>query len=141
MSRFPNLARAKEDIESWTEVDEQVLKELKEAGIEYSAAFEFLRNRGEVPTAYVGYLCLWGFERSWYYWVAKGPGVPPDRAEEFHKKWGREVRVDGHCGCPSPLEWHRGFAVGTYHIDTQEGLNAFADLLGSIYIPKVGGPK
>jgi len=132
---FPNLARHQGDVESYPEVDAQVVRELDAAGVKVIGPHEWLRERGEVPVAFMGELCMWGFRRAWYYWVAEGPGVPADRAEEFHKTWGKQVRVDGHCGCPSPLEWQHGFAVGMYHIDTQEGLNAFAELLRSIYIP------
>jgi len=138
--RLPNLARREGDSSTWPEVDGQVLTELNAAGIEVGGPFEWHRKRGEVPTAYLGSLCGWGFTRLWYYWAAEGPGIPADRAEPFHIAWGREVRVDGHCGCPSPLEWFKGFAVGCYHIDTLDGLVAFADLLRAIYIePKPGG--
>jgi len=131
---FPNLARREDDTDSWPVVDEQTRKELAAAGIKAEGPHDFLRRNREVPSGYLGTLCLWSFRRAWYYWVAEGPGVPADKAEEFHKTWGRQVRVAGHCGCPSPLEWHKGFAVGVYHIDTQDGLNAFAGLLRSIYV-------
>ena len=89
----------------------------------------------EVPTGIVAYYNGWKFERSWYYYRANGDGIPPDIAEEFHQTWGKQVRVAGHCGCPSPLEWHRGFAVGSYHIDTPAGLKAFIGLLDRVYRP------
>ncbi len=109
-----------------------LIKELKDAGITtHSMPFDLGM---EVPTKIMGVCESWRFRRAWYYWVADGPGIPPQRAEEFHKKWGQEVRVSGHCGCPSPLEYYKGFAVGSYHIDTQEGLKAFANLLKSIAI-------
>ena len=90
----------------------------------------------EVPTNVYGFWHHWKFERSWYYYRAEGAGIPPDIAEEFHKTWGRQVRVNGHCMCPSPLEQNEGFAIGSYHIDTQEGLNAFVALLNQIYKPR-----
>ena len=143
---FPNLARRKpeslasdKEAGDWgivcAHVDHAIRKELKAAGIKSSGPHVWLRDRGEVPSGYIGEHCRWGFERAWYYWIAKGPGIPADKAEEFHKEWGTQVRVEGHCGCPSPLEYNHGFAVGRYHIDTQEGLCAFAKLLESIYIP------
>jgi len=139
-THFPNLARGKEALEKpavYGPIDETVLAELAAAGIK-AEGLEYLRgNLGEVPTQYVGSLCLWTFKRAWYYWVAEGPGVPPAKAEPFHQTWGKQVRVAGHCGCPSPREIHRGFAVGLYHIDSQEGLNAFAELLRSIYIERL----
>lgn len=131
---FLNLARSRDDKDSWKMVDTAVMSELITAAIHIDGPYESFRTHGEVPTAYLGEHCHWGFKRAWYYWIATGPGVPPDKAEEFHKTWGKQVRVDGHCGCPSPLEWCHGFAVGHYHIDTQEGLNAFAQLLKSIYV-------
>jgi hypothetical protein len=128
---FPNLARH-HDGKPDPEVEEVIRQELASAGIESHSLPRTIR--GEVPTYLVGELCLWGFTRAWYYWVAEGPGIPPDVAQEFWKGWGKEVRTDGHCGCPSPLEWKHGFAIGSYHIDTLEGLAAFAQLLKSIYL-------
>lgn len=126
-----NLARNKD--EDLTYVDTTVVEELTTAKIE---PFNTGRTQnGEVTTKYIGFCCGWTFKRAWYYYMADGPGIPLDKAEEFHKVWGKQVRVDGDCGCPSPLEQCHGFAVGSYHIDTQEGLNAFTDLLRSIYKP------
>ncbi len=136
---LPNLARHQKDEATATEVDRIVQAELNAAGIT-PHKLTYGPN-GEVPTRYIGILYSWDFRRAWRYYIAKGPGVPPDVAEEFHKTWGNEVRVDGHCGCPSPLEWFKGFAVGHYHIDTQEGLNAFAGLLQSIYRDPEEAPK
>lgn len=108
--------------------DDEIAAELEAAGIEVSK-FEIFRDRGEVKTSVMGSLHGWGFRRAWYYWVADGPGIPPVYANELHEKHGKDVRVDGHCGCPSPQEWFKGFAVGMYHVDTQEGLNALADVI------------
>lgn len=133
---FPNLARSPEkrgDPAVCDGVDRTVSAELAQAGIPPEGLEALRRFNGEVPTKYVGSLYGWGFKRAWYYWVADGPGIPPDVAEYFHQTWGQEVRVAGHCGCPSPIEWFHGFAVGSYHIDTQAGLNAFANLLRSLY--------
>lgn len=133
---LPNLARDKDcSNEEKNKVDRIVYYELMDAGIE-PQFYETLRGyQSEVPTAYRADLCMWGFRRAWYYWVAEGPGIPADKAEEFHKTWGTQCRVNGHCGCPSPLDQNHGFAIGMYHIDTLEGLKAFAELLRSIYIP------
>lgn len=134
---FPNLARRHSATpEDYPEVDETIERELTEAGIKFQK-FPSIKPRGEVPTTILcGEAHRWGFTRAWYYYVAKGDGIPPDIAEEFHKEWGTQVRVEGDCTCPSPLEYNRGFAVGMYHIDTQEGLNAFVRLLASIHKPK-----
>lgn len=109
--------------------------ELEAAGIEVVEMAIFAEGR-EVPSRAVGQLSMWGFRRSWYYWVATGPGIPPEIAMRLHEKHGTSVRVDGHCGCPSPREWFKGFAVGCYHVDTQEGLNALADTIRSINVEK-----
>lgn len=114
-------------------VDEAVVAELKEAVIPVIGPYEFLRDNKEVPAAYMGELAMWGFRRAWYYWVAEGPGVPPDFAEELHKTHGTQCRVNGNCTAPAPLAANHGFAVGLYHIDTQEGLNTFAAMLKKIY--------
>ena len=113
--------------------DDAIEKELVDAGIDVYKS-EMFRKKGEVPTSVIGTLdpSGWGFERAWTYWVADGPGIPPEIAEELHKTHGQVVRVSGHCGCPSPLEWYKGFAVGNYHIDTQEGLKVLADVIKKI---------
>jgi len=113
--------------------------ELRDAGIK-PIYLPFNLNM-EVPSRLMGKCGPWAFKRAWHYWIAKGPGVPPQLAEEFHKNWGEEVRVAGHCGCPSPLEWFKGFAVGYYHIDTPAGLKAFADLLKSIIADFTDSPQ
>lgn len=155
---FPNLARYTDGqhmvdlLDVFKEVDDQVRAELMEAGIlnsdgkgdsgNYMEADWIRRISGtdqrckEVPCQIFAAKHRWVFERRWYYYNAEGPGIPPDIAEEFHKTWGTQVRVEGHCGCPSPLEYCEGFAVSHYHIDTQEGLNAFVKLLASIHKPK-----
>ena len=118
--RFPNKAGAHAD------ADDVLASELEMAGINVER-HEFLRRRNnEVQTAVIGSLHGWSFERGWYYWIAKGPGIELDAAEKLHSEHGRSVRVDGHCGCPSPLEWFKGLACGAYHVDDQEGLNALA---------------
>lgn len=109
------------------DVDEAIKAELIEAGIEVEMMPEFWReNHPEMRTCVVGSLHGWGFRRAWRYWVAQGPGIEVAAAEELHAKFGQEVRVDGHCGCPSPREWFKGLACGNYHVDTQRGLNALA---------------
>lgn len=143
VSVFRNLARHLhheeiEKIKIFDEVDAVCAAELAEAGISCDG-FESFRKTGngcynEVPTKWMGCLAGWGFRRSWYYWRADGPGIPPDRAEELHKEFGTQCRVAGHAGCPSPRDWYNGFAVGNYHIDTQAGLNALAKLIIDIYI-------
>ncbi len=129
---FPNLAREKNEL-TIAEVSAVCRAELEAAEI-IVHEFSWMDPRGEVPSRVIGECCRWKFERAWYYWVATGPGLPPDAAEKLHATHGQKVRVAGHCGCPSPLEWYKGFAVGDYHVDSPEGLKALADALRSVYV-------
>jgi hypothetical protein len=100
---------------------------------------EILRSKGEVPSNVVGILGGWTFERAWYYWIARWE--PPaavtltmKQAIRLHQKHGADIRVDGHCGCPEPNEWWpENGTPNLYHIDTQEGLIAFAKTIGLEY--------
>ena len=109
------------------DADAEIEAELVASGITVERLPEVLRERmGEVKTIIMGWLHGWRFERAWRYWIAQGPGIPPIYAEDLHRSHGKEVRVDGNCTCPSPMEWLHGFAVGLYHVDSQDGLNALA---------------
>ena len=124
---FPNRAGLPSE-----ENDDVLTKELRTAGITINK-FEFLLDRSrEVKSSVMGSLHGWTFERAWYYWVCKGPGIELTAATKLHESHGKVVRVDGHCGCPSPKEWFKGLACGHYHVDTQEGLNALADTIKSL---------
>lgn len=112
--------------------DAEIAAELETAGIPVHRMPEFMRMKREVQTIIMGDLHGWTFERAWYYWVAKGPGIDVETAERLHAAHGNAVRVDGHCGCPSPREWFKGFACGHYHVDSQEGLNALANTLREV---------
>ena len=130
---FPNKAGDHAD------TDEILRAELKAAGIQTLQEFEdqpetyladlLRRSSGEVKTSVQGVLHGWCFKRCWYYWTAEGPGIEVEAAENLHAIHGKEVRVAGHCECPSPREWFKGLACGHYHIDTPEGLKALADTI------------
>jgi hypothetical protein len=121
---FPNYAGR-------SDVDAALSDELSAAGITVHDLGPVMKDlcRSEVKTSIVGGLHGWQFKRAWYYWTAEGPGLPPSYATPLHESHGRVVRVAGHCGCPSPLEWFNGFAVGSYHVDTPDGLLALAAAL------------
>lgn len=130
---FPNLARAEPfDEETLEAVTSICAAELDAAGINVHI-FGSMLGRGEVPTKAIGHLSMWKFERAWYYWRASGPGIPPEFADRLHATHGTQVRVAGHCACPSPREWYKGFGVGDYHVDTPAGLKALADTLLAVY--------
>ena len=136
---FPNKAGDHAD------TDDILRAELKAAGIptlqedagegpEYLADM-LRRNSGEVKTSVVGVLHGWEFRRAWYYWMCSGPGIEVAAAERLHATHGKDVRVAGHCGCPSPREWFKGLACGIYHVDSPEGLKALADTIRALVTP------
>lgn len=129
---FPNLCWRNPPADVIAAVTATAESELKQAGIEVMILPIHLPS-SEVPSLAVGELSMWSFQRAWYYWIAEGPGLPVEIAEKLHEKHGQVVRVDGHCGCPSPREWFHGFGVGLYHVDTQEGLNALAEAIRSVW--------
>lgn len=122
--KFPNKAGTHDD------TDDVLAAELEAAGIEVYR-LEALRNSRttEVATAIRGGLHGWSFERAWYYWRANGPGIPIDEATDLDMRHGRVVRANGDCACRGPLFWNKGLATGSYHVDSQEGLNALADTI------------
>lgn len=136
MNQFPNKAG------DHTDTDDILTAELKAAGIlvlseTESPISEGIKNilreqSGEVKTSVRGSLHGWTFERAWYYWIAKGPGIELSEAQALQAKHSKVVRVAGHCGSPSPLEWFKGLAVGSYHVDSPEGLKALADTIKKI---------
>ncbi|MDR5172970.1 hypothetical protein IHQ56_14250 [Methylobacillus flagellatus] len=122
---FPNMA-GKPDI------DDALAAELEAAGIEVHR-FAYRKDpKHEVSTEVIGSLHGWKFERAWYYWRCEGPGIELAAAERLHASHGREVRVAGHCGHPSPREWYKGLAVDSYHVDTPAGLKALADTIRAL---------
>jgi hypothetical protein len=133
---FPNKAGNHAD------TDDILRAELKAAGIptvEEAAGkpegtyAEVLRDlSGEVKTSIQGSLHGWTFKRSWYYWVAEGPGIDVSNAELLHASHGTQVRVAGHYGCPRPSQVYKGLACGLYHVDTPDGLKELADTIKRI---------
>lgn len=123
--------------------DIPIKKELDEAGIEYVEYDVFASGR-EVPSKVRGIYRGWEFKRAWYFWVATavhGVVLPMDDAEKLHQAHGKEVRVAGHYGCPSPREWYKQpwhVGVDLYHIDTQIGLNAFAEAICATVLKRDG---
>lgn len=124
--RFPNKAGSHAD------TDDVLTAELEAAGITVHRMDVFRNRNGEVKTSVLGELHGWGFERSWHYWICDGPGIECAIAEKLHESHGKSVRVDGHCGCPSPRAWFGGLACGRYHVDDSEGLKALADVIKGI---------
>lgn len=99
-----NLAR-KQDPEQLVveDVDRKVVRELERCGI---PAVPVEKGGVEVPYRHIGKLGDFTFKRAWYYWMVWGP-VPLRVAEELYMDLvGKtDIRVGGHCGCPSPAEY------------------------------------
>jgi hypothetical protein len=127
-----------------TKADLHILKELSEAGIE---VIESKRTRSEVPYTLTGKLADWNFSRAWYYWIANAEeGLPLEVATKLHNKkytikgerqparYGQVIRVVGHCGCPPPKDWlNKDGMIDSYHVDSQEGLNALAGAIRTLH--------
>jgi hypothetical protein len=118
------------------ETDTVLAQELELADIprlEQTKVCLFITNSNEVKTEVMDELHGWLFERYWYYWVVKGPGLPLDVAMKLWKEHGTSVRANGDCMCRSPYLWNNGFATTTYHIETQDGLNALAEVIRTVH--------
>ena len=131
-----------------TKADLHILRELSGAGIN---VVEGEKSTGEVPHTITGRLADWNFSRAWYYWIAKAEkgrerGLPLEVATELHHRnyvikgegqpetYGQVIRVDGHCGCPPPTEClNDNGRIDSYHIDSQEGLNALAGAIRTLH--------
>ena len=116
------------------ECDIDIALELQGAGI----TFERVETPAhkEVPYHLIGKLIDWTFERAWTYWVVtipEGKGIPENNAYEFNIEWSTEVRLNGLSGGTKTeviTNWlSTEGTIDNYHINTQEGLNAFADLV------------
>lgn len=129
-----NLAGA-----STLHADAHIEDELKEACI---PIFKGDPAKGEVTASLVGEHGRFRFERVWSYWVVNGPVSVELAWELYNDPRGRyDVRVAGHCGCPEPVDpWTTVVdgidSVTEYHIDSQDGLNLFAEkVLGTRPLP------
>lgn len=143
MSFFPNKAGDHADTDAILNAELKaagIFNMLEHDGIASDSVLvkHFREGSGEVKTSVKGVLHGWVFERAWYYWRAKGPGIELEAAMALHATHGNVVRVDGLCGCPSPLERYQGLACGSYHVDTPEGLKALADTIRGL-VAKAGG--
>lgn len=88
-------------------------------------------NPGEVKSGVGGALCGWTFYRAWRYWSASGPALPLSVARVLWRDHGGYVRAGGDCDCREPTG--SGYPRTTnYHIDTPEGLVAFAAVLRNL---------
>ena len=116
-----------------SETDVAAKNELCAAGItDVQKMPEFMRHNGEVGTVIIGQVGPWMFQRAWCYWIATGPGIPVEVAEELYEAHRSTMFVEGHCGLPSPREECEGFGVGMYHVYTHEALRDLVLAIDSI---------
>lgn len=113
------------------EASDRAKAELETAGIDVFTLPE--PQDHEVRSRFGGRLGPFLFTRKWYYWSVRGPMPKAQARRMYEDAIGRtDVRVDGHCGCPSPDEWCEGDTVDLYHVDSVAGLRLIADTIRSI---------
>lgn len=93
------------NLEGKEDCDAYIIHELIDARID--AISLPISSHPEVKSLYEGQLLGWKFRRQWYYWSAscEDPfkyGLDLKYASPLHALIGKEVRLAGHCGCPSP---------------------------------------
>jgi hypothetical protein len=115
-----------------SEVNSFLRSELLQAGIGVTDSIVNLCCH--VQTSISGTLGPWSFLREEMYWVAEGPGMPMQAAMELQADYASTVRVGGVAGGTDPRKYFSGFSIPVYHIDTHEGLLAFANKLKEIMI-------
>lgn len=85
--------------------DKYIIEELLKVGVMAVQLPE--SDHPEVKSEYEGQLLGWKFRRQWYYWSVSCEdileyGLDMKYASPLHALAGQEVRLAGHCGCPSP---------------------------------------
>jgi hypothetical protein len=100
--------------------DSAIIEELIKAGINPVSLEK--SNHPEVKSLYKGELLGWTFSRQWYYWSAScenkfKDGLDIKYASPLHAIVGEEVRLAGHCCCPSPDD---GFWMDKFDKDGNE---------------------
>ncbi len=133
---FYNLATRNPTPEQIASLDNNCRIELEYAGIQ-PLVLPGINGKSEVPTNIIGQLPYWTFTRAWKYWIAQGAAIPYELATELYQQHGKEVRVNGMCNCPSPKEVNNGgiFGINSYHVDSQRGLKALAELIKKVANP------
>jgi hypothetical protein len=105
--------------------DKQIHLELTRCGIDIHS---IPLGHSEVPYTLEGRLVFQGltgfvFHRAWYYWMVTGD-VPLPVAELLYKDpvGVKDIRVAGHCGCPSPSRVPYTYGVSWMHPSGKEGI-------------------
>lgn len=108
--------------------DKYIIEELLKVGV--MAVPLPKSNHPEVKSLYEGQFLGWKFRRQWYYWSVScedvlGHGLDMKYASPLHALAGQEVRLAGHCGCPSPDDgfWMEKFDKDGNHLIAQKDLD------------------
>ena len=100
--------------------------ELREADVE-EKLLECFPEHSEVPYKVYGEYKHYKFYRGWCYWIVKGDTSHDIAKIIYSDMVGREsIRTNGWAGNRDPSEF---CIINTYHIDTQEGLNRFVNII------------
>lgn len=84
------------------ECDKIIREELNLAGIKIVSIG---KTNKEVPASIIGKCNNFIFHRAWYYWVVEGY-MPLEIANYLYDNYKHlNIRVEGHCGNPSPEGW------------------------------------
>lgn len=107
------------------QVQDSIKSELEKAGVEVRPLATV--SKGEVPAMYYGQYEGFKFTRGWRYWCVDG-NVPMELAEKIYTDpiGNKVIRTEGYAGNADPKKFEK---ITGYHIDTQEGLNRFIDLV------------
>lgn len=127
----------------------QILEEFREVpwtvlgylGGNENLIHEFQNKHKDILTTKVSlpYLASFTFKRKWRYWEVIGD-VPLEVAEVIYEASQKDkllIRAGCHCGDLPPDKFKSEvkiaghYCIDSYHIDTQEGLKVFADLIKS----------
>jgi len=118
------------DLSGVVDCDVYIRQELEEAGIEVE---EIKKIHTRIPSSLIGKIGAWTLWRrrvSWRASACVGDGIPKEYAEDLNDYYFEVIRVGGMSdGCEVHEYASDRGTIGRYHIDTQEGLNAFADLV------------
>lgn len=101
--------------------DHEIRRELTRARIDI---VEGERSTREVAASLTGKLGAFTFSRAWRYWVVSGP-MPVEEARKLYADpvGCTDVRVNGHCGCPSPDEgpWATHYDAAGKRLESDRG--------------------
>lgn len=97
--------------------DQYIAKELTRARIQLVTHTHEEHSSHEVPWSITGKLGPFIFTRAWRYWIVEGL-VPLAVAQELYGDpvGVTDIRVAGHCGCPSPEEYDNLYTADGHRV-------------------------